>query len=73
MEISMSNHLKELTNSQLKHYLSEHRTEDELFSQALAELMSRDPNPVIYPADLSIAEIEQIVSDKIRQTQQADS
>ncbi len=69
----MSNHLKELTKSQLKQYISEHRKEDELFSQALNELMSRDLSPIIYPANLSTSEIERIFSEKFRQSQQKDS
>jgi hypothetical protein len=73
MEVSMSNHLKKLTNSQLKQYISEHRKQDELFSQALNELMSRDPSPIIYPTNLSKSEIERIFSEKFHQSQPKDS
>lgn len=69
----MSNYLKELTESQLQQYISEHRKEDQLFSRALNELMSHDPNPAIYSANLSSEEVEQIISDKIRKTPQTDS
>lgn len=65
----MSSHLKELSKSQLKQYIADHRKEDELFSQALSELMSRESNPTIYPTNLSNSEIEKIFTEKIRQSQ----
>ncbi|ACK72474.1 hypothetical protein PCC7424_4101 [Gloeothece citriformis PCC 7424] len=57
--------LKQLTNTQLKQYLSKFRNDDEKFSQALEELLTRDPNPTIYPADLPLEQIEQIIKEKI--------
>lgn len=43
--------LQKMPPNQLKQYLSEHRRNDDKFSAALSELLSRDSNPVIYPAD----------------------
>lgn len=41
--------LAELSKTELKRYLSDNRNDDEKFSEALQELMSRDPNPTWYP------------------------
>ena len=41
--------LSELSKTELKQYLSNHRNNDEKFSEALQELMSRDQNPTWYP------------------------
>jgi HSP20 family molecular chaperone IbpA len=38
-----------LNKTELKQYLSEHRNDDDKFSEALQELMSRDQNPTWYP------------------------
>ncbi|MGK7892295.1 MAG: hypothetical protein AB4372_01245 [Xenococcus sp. (in: cyanobacteria)] len=40
--------LTQMTIAQLKHYLSENRSDDDKFSEALGELLKREPNPVIY-------------------------
>lgn len=68
----MMTDLKQMTTKQLKQYLSEHRNDDDQFSNALSELLNRDPNPVIYPADLPLEEMERIIKEKIEQTKQSE-
>lgn len=58
---------KEMTVFQLKQFLSANRNNDEMFSEALGELMSRNPNRKRYPADMSFEEIGQVISEKIQQ------
>ncbi len=59
--------LKQMTVTELKQYLSERRGDDDRFSEALRELLSRDRNPVIYPADMSLKEIDRVMWEKIEQ------
>jgi pyrroloquinoline quinone (PQQ) biosynthesis protein C len=61
-----------MTTKQLKQYLSENRNHEEQFSEALSELLNRDPNPVIYPADMPLEEMERIIKAKIEQIQASD-
>jgi hypothetical protein len=51
---------QQMTPSQLKQYLSDHRNDDEKFSLALGELMSRDIWTIV-SADTSLAELEAIL------------
>lgn len=57
--------LTQMTVTELKHYLSENRSDNDKFSQALAELLKRDPNPVIYSKDMPLEEQERIFMEKI--------
>ena len=57
--------LTQMTVIELKHYLSENRSDDDKFSEALAELLKRDPNPVIYSQDIPLEEQERIFREKI--------
>lgn len=57
--------LTQMTVTELKHYLSENRSDDDKFSEALAELLKRDPNPVIYSKDMPLEEQERIFMEKI--------
>lgn len=57
--------LTKMTVTELKHYLSENRSNDQKFSEALAELLKRDPNPVIYSKDMPLEEQEKIFMEKI--------
>ena len=57
--------LTQMTIAELKHYLSENRSDDDKFSEALAELLNRDPNPVIYSKDMPLEEQERIFMGKI--------
>lgn len=60
----MSN-LKEMTDSALKQYLSKYRNNDEAFSEALTELLNRNPNAQRYSADMLPEEIEQVIREHI--------
>jgi hypothetical protein len=64
--------LKQMTSPQLKQYLSEHRTDEEKFSEALRELLSRDSNPTIYPANMPLEQLDKVLREKIRQAKQSD-
>ncbi len=57
--------LTQMTVTELKLYLSENRSDDDKFSEALAELLKRDPNPVIYSKDMPLEEQERIFMEKI--------
>ncbi len=63
----MEKPFKQMTNSELKQYLSANRTDDDKFSAALAELISRDPNPTIYPFEQSPEEVSSIIKQKIEE------
>ena len=61
--------LSQLTNAELKHYISEHRNDEQAFRAALEILMSRrDPaNRQPYPFDLANPErdVEAILREKL--------
>jgi cephalosporin-C deacetylase-like acetyl esterase len=57
--------LTQMTVTELKNYLSENRSDDDKFSEALAELLKRNPNPVIYSKDMPLEEQERIFRKKI--------
>ncbi|NES86763.1 MAG: hypothetical protein F6K10_38465 [Moorea sp. SIO2B7] len=57
--------LTQMTVTELKQYLSENRSNDDKFSEALAELLKRDPNPIIYSKDIPLEEQERIFREKI--------
>lgn len=70
----MTQNLHQMTNAELKQYLSEHRNDEEASRAALQVLISRrDPNTVrqSYPFDLANPESEvgAILSQKINQTE----
>ena len=50
--------VKQMTVTQLKQYLSQHRRDDRRFSEALSELLSRDRNPTIYPPQMAFEDID---------------
>lgn len=60
----MSN-LKEMTDVELKEYLSAHRNNDDVFSEALSELLSRTPDAKRYPADMPPEEIARIIREQL--------
>lgn len=62
----MMSNFQEMTVAQLKEFLSAHRN-DEMFSAALGELLSRNPDRQRYPADMPTEEIGQVISEKIEQ------
>ncbi|MDJ0730245.1 MAG: hypothetical protein QNJ33_09680 [Crocosphaera sp.] len=57
--------LTKMSVTELKQYLSQNRNDDDKFSEALAELLKRDPNPVIYSKDMPLKEQERIFMEKI--------
>ncbi len=58
--------LGQMNNTQLKQYISQHRNDDEKFSQALAILISRrDPNATRYSGNMTLEEIEKVIKDKL--------
>jgi len=64
--------LHQMTNAELKQYISVHRNDEDAFRAALEELMSRrDPNAPSqpYPFDLSDpeAEVKAILIEKLKQ------
>lgn len=61
----MTNLITQMTAAELKYYLSENRSNDDKFSHALAELLKRDRNPVIYSKDMTLEEQERIFMEKI--------
>jgi hypothetical protein len=69
----MSENLHQMTNAELKQYLSQHRNEEEAFREALQVLISRRSSETVgypYPFDLANPEeeITAILKDKLNQT-----
>lgn len=74
----MTQDLNQLTNAELKRYISEHRNNDESFHAALQVLMSRrDPNAITYPYPYDMAdperEVEAILRERISQIERDQS
>ncbi|MEH2407364.1 DUF6887 family protein [Nostoc sp.] len=69
----MTSNLSEMTNTELKQYLSEHRNDQQAFQAALEVLMSRrnPANHQPYPFDLADpkTEVEAIFRKKLNQTE----
>lgn len=69
----MTPNLSQMTNTELKQYLSEHRNDEEAFRAALEVLMRRrDPaNRQPYPFDLANpeSEVEAILREKFKQAE----
>lgn len=69
----MTLNLSQMTNAELKRYLSEHRNEDEAFRAALEVLMNRrnPANRQPYPFDLANpeSEVEAILKEKFKQAE----
>ncbi|MUG92259.1 hypothetical protein F7734_07235 [Scytonema sp. UIC 10036] len=71
----MIHNLEQMTNAELKQYISQHRNNEEAFRAALEVLMSRrDPNAPYqpYPFELTDpkSEVEALLIEKIKQTEQ---
>jgi len=62
----MSN-FQEMTVAQLKQFLSDHRSNDEMLSDALGELLRRNPDRPTYSADMPPEEIGELIRKKIEQ------
>lgn len=72
-DFSMSENLHQMTNAELKQYLSQHRNEEETFRAALQVLISRRSSETVrypYPFDLADpeGEITAILKAKINLT-----
>ncbi|MBW4621142.1 MAG: hypothetical protein KME17_17510 [Cyanosarcina radialis HA8281-LM2] len=70
----MTPDLHQMTNAELKEYISAHRNDDRAFRAALEVIMSRrDPNAPYqpYPFDLSDpeSEVQAIFADKLKRTE----
>ncbi len=70
----MMQNLSEMTTTQLKQYLSEHRNDEESFRAALQILISRrDPNvprqPYPFDLDDPKSEVEAILREKLNQAE----
>jgi hypothetical protein len=70
----MTPNLQEMTTTELKQFLSEHRNDDEAFRAALAVLIDRrDPNAPYQPYPFDLAdpktEVEAILVQKLNQVQ----
>lgn len=63
----MKKQLTEMTNQELRQYLSKNRHNEEAFSQALEILMSRKTDPFKYPppSEMNYQDIETIFQNKI--------
>ncbi len=69
MGVCLMSNLKEMTVTELKKFLAENRNDDQKFSEALGELLSRNPNRKKYPADQSFEEVGKIIQEKIKESQ----
>jgi len=58
--------LKKMSVAELKEYLKVHRNDDEAFSQALEELISRNQGAIRYPANLPLSDMERIIREKLQ-------
>ncbi|MGV0028359.1 DUF6887 family protein [Phormidesmis priestleyi] len=64
----MMQNFDQMTNAELKRYISEHRNNEEAFSAALQVLMSRrDPNAPSYPSPFSFADPDREVEAIFRE------
>ena len=65
----MKKQLSDMNNTELRQYLSEHRHDEEAFSQALEILLSRKKNLFKYPpaSEMNYQEIEYIFKKKLNQ------
>ena len=63
--------LKQLTIRELKKFISEHRTNDDMCSAALCELLSRDSDGIIYPANMPREKMERVLQQKLDQVKRS--
>ncbi|MEM8778964.1 MAG: hypothetical protein AAGF26_08850 [Cyanobacteria bacterium P01_G01_bin.49] len=65
----MKKQLSDMDKRELRQYLSEHRHDEEAFSQALEILLSRKKNLFKYPppSEMNYQEIEDIFKKKLSQ------
>ncbi|MHC5595801.1 MAG: DUF6887 family protein [Nostoc sp.] len=69
----MMENLNQMTNTELKRYISEHRNEEEAFRAALQVLMSRCDSATQHPYPFSLenpeSEVEAILREKLNRTE----
>ncbi|MEH2116750.1 DUF6887 family protein [Nostoc sp.] len=69
----MMQNLNQMTNTELKRYLSEHRNEEEAFRAALQVLMSRcdsaTQHPYPFDLDNPESEVEALFLEKLNRTE----
>jgi len=70
----MTQNLHQMTNTELKQYISKHRNDEEAFRAALEVLISRrDPDAAYQPYPFDLAdpegEVEAILMNKIKQAE----
>ncbi|MEH2145571.1 DUF6887 family protein [Nostoc sp.] len=69
----MMQNLNQMTNTELKQYISEHRNEEEAFRAALQVLMSRSDSAIQqpYPFDLDNpeSEVEALLREKLNRSE----
>ena len=65
----MKKTLSQMSNSELRQYLSDNRNDEKTFSQALELLMSRKKNNFKYPppSEMDAGEIEAIFQGKLEE------
>lgn len=70
----MNQKLTEMTSAELKQYLSDHRKDDEAFSEALQVLMERNQPTKRFPPPhtMSPEEVEAIFREKLNQINQQE-
>ncbi len=69
MGVCLMYNLKEMTVTELKEFMAENRNDDQKFSEALGELLSRNPNRKKYTANQSFEEVRKIIQEKIKESQ----
>ncbi|WP_038025753.1 hypothetical protein [Synechococcus sp. PCC 7336] len=63
--------LKQLTIKELKQFISENRADDDKCSAALGELLTRDTDGPIYPANMPREEMQRVLQEKLEQVKRA--
>lgn len=69
----MMQNLNQMTNTELKQYISKHRNEEEAFRAALQVLMSRCDSATQYPYPFDLdnpeKEVEALLKEKLNRTE----
>lgn len=61
---------KEMTHEELRKYVLAHRDDDEAINELFVN--RRDPNAKVYPANMSIEEMTQVIQERIKANNQSD-
>lgn len=57
--------IKKITSAELKKSFADHQNSDDVFNEALSELLNRNSNTRGYPADMPLEEIEKVLRNRI--------